>query len=210
MAEQGGKELLIRKKYTKSVTFTDTGDVVGLADHGLAAGTPVTVVSVSAANGLTAGTVYYVLSPATSTFQLTATPTGSTPVAISADSTGIVSFILLVGGVRSKSFAINSEAIDVTNDDSSEWRNILNQAGIRSVSASVSGVFENGKVYNDLMQDILTNENAELDILTSKEGDKLAGMFKLTSLEQAGEYNGEMTYNMSFESAAEPTFTKAS
>jgi TP901-1 family phage major tail protein len=35
----------------------------------------------------------------------------------------------------------------------------------------------------------------------------VAGAFQITSLEYAGEHNGEMTYNMAMESAGALTFT---
>jgi hypothetical protein len=62
---------------TVTITIASPG-VVSWTAHGLAADTPVKITTTGALpTGLVAGTIYYVKSPATNTFQLAATPGGS-------------------------------------------------------------------------------------------------------------------------------------
>lgn len=114
----------------------------------------------------------------------------------------------LIAGLRSTSLSVNNETVDITNKDSSNWRTLLAGAGVKSVSVSGSGVF--------------TNETGEQAVLTAVENgtaltlninfdgatgtQKASGSFIPTSIEYAGEYNGEQTYSMSFESSGAITF----
>lgn len=112
-----------------------------------------------------------------------------------------------VMGLRSTSISINKETVDVTNKDSSnQWRELMAGAGVKSLSVSGSGVFTdkaNGElVRGDAMGGAFNNYQVVVQLLGTFEGS-----FDVTSLEYAGEYNGEETYSVSLESAAEPTFT---
>lgn len=207
MAEQGGKVFKIRRQYSNAVTFTDTGDLVGLVAHGLTVNDVVRFSVINTTTGISVDTDYYVKTVVDAdSFTIAATP-GGTLLALTTNGTGTMLTYKLVGGMRSKSLSLNSEPIDITNDDSAEWREILDSAGIRQMSVSGSGVFEDGVVFNDIMQDLLLNRNVTLKLITSSGGDKFVAPFKVTSLEQAGEYDGEMTYSLSLESAGEVVFT---
>ena len=122
-----------------------------------------------------------------------------------------------IGGLRSSSITLNDESVDITNKDSNGTRTLLAGAGVNSISISGSGVF--------------TDDTAEQLVRTSFQGQQntsdgssaqtpayknfefvipdlgsYKGAFQITSLEYAGEYNGEATYSMSFESAGYITF----
>jgi len=72
-----------------TVTFTASNDrVATAADHGLAVGDEVRVASVSASNGVTPATKYYVKTVPTSKTVTLSTTSGGAVVDISADSTG--------------------------------------------------------------------------------------------------------------------------
>lgn len=69
-----------------SVTCTNASPcVITHTSHGFVAGTPVALGGTAVPTGFTAGTIYYVVSPTTNTYQLSATPGGS---AINSSSTG--------------------------------------------------------------------------------------------------------------------------
>lgn len=53
---------------------------------------------------------------------------------------------VLVAGARSDSITINNEPIDVTDKGSDGWRELLNDASVRSVEMSVSGLIANGQL----------------------------------------------------------------
>ena len=109
----------------------------------------------------------------------------------------------LLGGLRSKSISINGEAIDVTNHDSSQWKTLLDQAGIRSMSLSGSGVHNGDEATLGLAEDNSISQTlTKFRITDTESGGRIyTGLYKITSFERAGEYNAEQTYSMSLESS---------
>jgi len=122
-----------------------------------------------------------------------------------------------IGGLRSTSISMNDEAVDITNKDDAGHRKLLAGGGVNSVSISGSGVF------TDDTQEVLvrtsyyaqqnTSDGSSAQTAAFKNFQFLVpnlgtftGSFMIASLEYAGEYNGEVTYSMSFESAGYITF----
>lgn len=64
-------------KESDSVTFTDSGDTVGLSAHTLQNGDQVAFTSITSTTGISTGTLYYVVGVATNTFQVASTLGGS-------------------------------------------------------------------------------------------------------------------------------------
>lgn len=60
-----------------AVTFTDTGDIVTLSNHGLSANDEVSFVTITGTTGIVIFTIYYVIYVSSSTFQLAAIPSGT-------------------------------------------------------------------------------------------------------------------------------------
>lgn len=110
-----------------------------------------------------------------------------------------------IGGMRSTNITLNDETVDITNKDSTNnARELLAQAGIKSGTVSGSGVFTDSASETTLYGkwSSATNTNYQFlvpDLIT------ITGSFQLTSLEYAGEYNGEVTYSFTFESAGDLT-----
>lgn len=61
----------------RSVTFTDTGDTVTFAGHGIPNSTRVSFATITTTTGIATYTMYYVINATTDTFQLSATDGGS-------------------------------------------------------------------------------------------------------------------------------------
>lgn len=113
----------------------------------------------------------------------------------------------VVSGLRTKSIAINSELVDVTNSDSAgRWRHALDGCGVRSATMSGEGPFEDGLGQNAVVDAMMNNAIRDGKILVPGLG-TFEGKFKVTQLELSGEYNAEAIYNQTFESAGELTFT---
>lgn len=110
-----------------------------------------------------------------------------------------------IGGMRSTSIAINDEMVDVTNKDSGTNRTLLAQGGIMSMSVSGSGVFTDSASETTLRGKMNASSNTNYQFLVPDFG-TYTGAFQLTSLEYAGEYNGEVTYSFTFESDGAITF----
>jgi len=122
-----------------------------------------------------------------------------------------------VGGLRSTSITLNDESVDITNKDSLGHRQLLAGGGMNSVSISASGVFTDAATEENVRADFFAQQNTSdgssaqtasftnYQFLIPSFG-TLTGSFQITSLEYAGEYNGEVTYSMSFESAGYITY----
>ena len=117
-----------------------------------------------------------------------------------------------IGGLRSTSITLNDESVDITNKDSLGTRTLLAGAGVNSISISGSGVFTDStaevavRTAYQAQQNTTNGTSAQTAAFTSFEFrmpdlGTYTGPFQITSLEYAGEYNGEATYSMSFESA---------
>jgi len=122
-----------------------------------------------------------------------------------------------IGGLRSSSISLSDESLDVTNKDSLGTRTLLAGGGVNSVAISGSGVFTDSasevalRTSYQAQQNTTNGSSAQtaafetFQFLVPNLG-TYTGAFNITSLEYAGEYNGEVTYSMSFESAGYITF----
>lgn len=110
-----------------------------------------------------------------------------------------------IGGMRSTSITVNDESVDITNKDSGVTRTLLAQGGIVTFSVSGSGVFTDSASETTLREKISQTSFSNYQFLVPDFG-TYTGSFQLTSLEYAGEYNGEVTYTFAFESTGAITF----
>ncbi|MCF8473076.1 MAG: phage major tail protein, TP901-1 family [Emcibacter sp.] len=106
----------------------------------------------------------------------------------------------VVGGMRSTSLRINNEMVDVSHKMSGGWREILSGAGNRHISLAGSGIFTNSASETLLQTKALTSSVDNYQV-TFESGANFTGAFQVTSLEYAGDYNGERTYNIALESS---------
>lgn len=107
---------------------------------------------------------------------------------------------LTIGGLRSKSLSFNNEAIDVTSHDSSEWKELLDGKGIKSMSVSGSGVFTNSSAETQIRNDLIAGTLRKFKLFDGA-GNTFEAIFKITSLEYGGEYNAEQNWSISLESS---------
>ena len=113
-----------------------------------------------------------------------------------------------VGGLRSSSITLNDEMVDITNKDSSNNRTLLAQGGIQSLTISGSGVFTDSTSEQQLRTSVGESVFNTYDFVIPDLG-TYTGSFQVTSLEFAGEYNGEATYSVTLESSGAVTFSAA-
>lgn len=114
-----------------------------------------------------------------------------------------------LGGLRAKTYTINNEAIDVTNHGSNEYREILDGAGIRSMSVSGSGVHTgDAATLNAIESAMLAGTLLLFQIVDVTSGGRTySASFKVTSFERGGEHNAEQTYSLSLESSGQITIS---
>ena len=121
----------------------------------------------------------------------------------------ISSTVTTIGGLRSSSLTINEETVDVTNKDSSGNRELLPDGGILSMSISGSGVFTDTAAEVAFRSAALGAATFQTFTFVIPDLGSYAGTFQVTSLEYAGEYNGEATYSFSLESSGAVSFSAA-
>ena len=118
-----------------------------------------------------------------------------------------------VGGLRSTSITMSDESVDITNKDSLGTRTLLAGGGVNSVAISGSGVFTDVasevavRTAFEAQKNVAANGSTAQTAAVIPGLGAYAGLFQITSLEYAGEYNGEVTYSMAFESAGHIAFT---
>ena len=110
-----------------------------------------------------------------------------------------------IGGMRSTSISMNEEIVDITNKDSSTHRTLLAQGGVNSMTVTGSGVFLDATIDGTLEGKFNSATIDNYQFLVPDFG-TYTGAFQLTSLEYAGEYNGEVTYSFTFESSGQIAF----
>ena len=111
-----------------------------------------------------------------------------------------------VAGLRATRISFNTESVDVTSLESQNgWRELLAGAGVKSATVSGSGVFKDATTDARARQVFFDAEIPAFQVIVPDFG-TLEGPFQITSLDYAGSYNGEATYELSLASAGVVTF----
>lgn len=111
-----------------------------------------------------------------------------------------------IAGLRATRISFNTEAVDVTALDSEGgWRELLAGAGVRSAAISGSGVFRDEATDERARQLLFDGLTPNFQVVIPQFG-IVEGPFQVTSLEYAGQLNGEATYELSLASAGQLQF----
>jgi TP901-1 family phage major tail protein len=121
------------------------------------------------------------------------------------DQTGSGSF-LTVAGLKTRSLALNAASIDVTDAESAgRWRELLDGAGIKRASVSGNGIFKDQTSDEQIRALFFSGTIRNCQLILPDFG-TLQGPFQITALEFSGDHAGEVTFNLSLDSAGELTF----
>lgn len=112
-----------------------------------------------------------------------------------------------LGGLRSTTFTKSAEAIDATNHGSNQNKELLDGAGIKSVSLSGSGIFTDSTTLDRVEDAHDAQELTRFQVIDTDAGKTYTALFKITSFERAGDYNNEQSYSISLESSGSVTIT---
>ena len=114
-----------------------------------------------------------------------------------------------VAGLRARRLSFNAETVDITHAESAgRWRELLDGAGIKRAAVSGRGLFKDAASDALMRQTFFDGAVKNFQVLIPDFG-TVQGLFQITSLEFAGEHNGEVTTELALESAGELTFTVA-
>ena len=114
-----------------------------------------------------------------------------------------------IAALQTKQVRVQSDTVDVTNQDSpNKWRELLAGAGIKRVSISGRGVFNDTAGEGAVLTIVLNGTIKQWQAIVPSLG-TFQGLMQVTQCEYSGEHAGEVQYNVSLESAGEITFTAA-
>ena len=114
-----------------------------------------------------------------------------------------------VAGMRTRRLTFNTETVDVTDFESANrWRHLLGGAGVQRASIGGTGIFKDAQSDEDLRVVFFNSEIVSWQIIIPDFG-TIEGPFQITSLEYAGEHNGEVSFEMALESGGELIFSAA-
>lgn len=206
--ELGGKDLLLRASVVKTFATTSASASIASTAHGLEVGD---IIKPSGTLGslttLNVNTFYFVTVVVdVDHFHVATLPSGSDIVADATVSAKSMDAYLLVGGLRSKSFAFSSASIDITNQESAEWKNTLDGSGLRSCSMSGSGVYTSEAAFRAVRAAFLSNSLINFMFQDAKNFELIEGLFKVASLEVSGDFDAEGQYAMSADSSGPVQF----
>jgi len=114
----------------------------------------------------------------------------------------------VLAAMRTTSFSINGEMVDITTKDDNGWRKLLDGAGVSSMQIQASGILSGAASHFTLMQAVGSRTIATYSVVFDG-GDTIEGSFQPTSFEASGEHNGVQTYTLTLESSGQPTFSAA-
>ena len=114
-----------------------------------------------------------------------------------------------VAGLRTQRLALNADAVDITHAESSgRWRELLAGAGIRRASIAGTGIFKDAASDEMIRLTFFDGLIRNWQIVLPSFG-TIQGEFQISSLDYRGEHAGEVTFELSLESAGALSFAGA-
>lgn len=109
-----------------------------------------------------------------------------------------------VAGIRTKSFVINGEPIDITSDDDLGWRKLLDAPGEIQVNISFAGVTK-----SDALLQIALNKIDRINPfqIVRPDGGVLSGDFFLSNYQESAEYQGASMIEGELQSSGEISYS---
>lgn len=113
-----------------------------------------------------------------------------------------------VADCQAHSLKVGHELVEITNKSSSGYRTLLEGAGTKSISVTLSGIVTNDSGFETL-QGYCFAGSINAHALGWADSDTLEASFLASSLELGAEHNGAQTFSITLESSGTYTFTGA-
>jgi TP901-1 family phage major tail protein len=111
-----------------------------------------------------------------------------------------------VAGLRTRRLALNTETVDITHSDSAgRWRELLDGAGVKRASITGSGIFKDA-TSDALARQLFFDGLIRAWQVILPDFGTITGLFQITALDYRGEHAGEMTFDVTLESAGPLAF----
>ena len=119
------------------------------------------------------------------------------------DGTG--AFITLAG-LRTRTLSLNTETVDITHSESAgRWRELLDGAGVKRATLTGVGLFKDG-TSDALARQVFFDGLIRAWQIVLPDFGTIAGLFQITKLDYRGEHSGEVTFDITLESAGALSF----
>ena len=112
-----------------------------------------------------------------------------------------------VAGLRTRTLALNAETVDITHSESTgRWRELLEGAGAKHARLSGAGIFKDAASDAVVRSYLFNGTIRQWQVIVPDFG-IVQGLFQVTSLDLSGRHDGEITFDLTLESAGELIFT---
>lgn len=113
---------------------------------------------------------------------------------------------LTLAGLRTRALSLNAQSVDVTHAESvGRWRELLDGAGVKQAVLTGAGIFKDANTDALTRQMFFDGVIRSWQVLLPDFG-TITGLFLITKLEYRGEHAGEMTFDITIESAGALAF----
>lgn len=117
------------------------------------------------------------------------------------------STFVTIAGLRSRRIGFDAETVDITHSESAgRWRELLAGAGVKRASMTGSGIFKDG-TSDALARQLFFDGLIRTWQVILPDFGVISGPFQITGLDYRGEHGGELTFEMTLQSAGELAFT---
>ena len=117
----------------------------------------------------------------------------------------------VIASVRTKSFTVDASPIDVTTDDDSGIRALLEDSGQHQVDISVEGLLANDSLLEQIIDGTLFIQELTIKLpftfVTTQA--TIVGDFRFNNFEVSGEYQDAITFTATLQSTGPFVFTPA-
>ena len=114
-----------------------------------------------------------------------------------------------IAGLRTRRLTFNAQSVDVTHSESiGRWRELLEGVGVRHASLNRNGIFKDEASDIYCRQLFFDGSIRTWQIVIPSFG-TVTGLFQMVSLDYRGDHAGEVTFDMSMESAGALAFAGA-
>ncbi len=117
----------------------------------------------------------------------------------------------VIASVRTKSFTVDSSAIDVTTDDESGIRTLLEASGQQQIDMSVEGLLKDDVLLEQIIDGTLFIQELTITFpfTFATTAATLVGSFRFNNFEVSGEYQDAITFSATMQSSGAQVFTPA-
>ncbi len=110
-----------------------------------------------------------------------------------------------IAGLRTNTWTVNGEDVDVTTKDNDGWQQRLSGAGVRSISISATGIFQDS-VVEETVRQWAFNQTINWYQIIFENGDRLEAQFQISNYERSGDHDNAETYSLTLNSHGTPQY----